>query len=128
VDLGRIRDIIDGTAEPGNPHMCGDFAERLHNNAEMAGIRCAYVSVEFAEGLGHACNAFQTTDRGLIYIDCTGIPDSYGPDSNDKIVDIQAGEEYNPDYLFPSGGWYIPGGTMGVVTDCQVIWDGRWRG
>jgi len=137
VDLKRIQSIIDGTAQPTNPHVCADFAERLHNNAEMSGIRCAYVSVTLAgysdpynygisSSTGHACNAFQTTDRGLVYIDCTGISDSYGPDNNDKIVDIQVREEYNLEYLFPSGGWYIPSGMMGTVTDFQVIWDGSW--
>lgn len=127
VDLERIQNIIDGTAQPGDPHVCADFAERLHNNAELAGIRCAYVSVGLAGSAGHACNAFQTTDRGLIYIDCTGISDSYGPDNNDKVVDIQVGKQYDPEYLFPSGGWYIPGGTMGIVTDFQVVWNGTWN-
>ena len=76
---------------------------------------------------GHACNAFQTTDRGLVYIDCTGISGNYGPDNNDTIVDIQVGEQYDPEYLFPSGGWYIPSGMMGTVTDFQVTWDGSWN-
>jgi len=51
------------------------FAERLHNDAEMAGIRCAYVSLELSgytdpnnfgisSDTGHALDAFQTTDRG----------------------------------------------------------------
>ncbi len=127
VNVERIQNIIDGTAQPGDPHVCADFAERLHNNAELAGIRCAYVSVGLAGSAGHACNAFQTTDSGLMYIDCTGISDSYGPDNNDKVVDIQVGKQYNPEYLFPSGGWYIPGGTTGSVTDFQVIWDGTWN-
>ncbi len=127
VDLERIQDIVDGVAEPGDPHVCSDFAERLHNNAELAGIRCAYVSLGLAGSEGHACNAFQMTDGGLVYIDCTGIPDSYGPDNSDKVVDIQVGEQYDPEYLFPSGGWYIPGGTMGEVTDLQVVWDGTWN-
>ena len=127
VDLERIQHIIDGTAEPGDPHVCADFAERLHNNAELAGIRCAYVSLGLAGSEGHACNAFQTTDKGLIYIDCTGVSDSYGPETSDKVVDIQVGEQYDPEYLFPSGGWYIPGGTMGEVTDFQVVWDGTWN-
>jgi hypothetical protein len=52
---------------------CVDFAEQLHNNAERAGIKAAYVSVHFVgEEIGHALNAFKTTDKGLVYIDCTG--------------------------------------------------------
>jgi hypothetical protein len=54
--------------------ICGDFAEQLHNNAERAGIKAAFVGVNFVgEEIGHALNAFKTTDRGLVYIDCTGM-------------------------------------------------------
>jgi hypothetical protein len=52
--------------------VCADFAALLHNRAEVAGIKTAYVSVDFSEGPAHALNAFNTTDRGLVYIDCTG--------------------------------------------------------
>jgi len=52
---------------------CGDFAETLHNNAEAAGIRASLVTIRFeGQDVGHALNAFETTDKGLIYIDCTG--------------------------------------------------------
>lgn len=52
---------------------CGDFAEMVHNNAEAAGIRAALVTIDFeGQDVGHALNAFETTDKGLIYIDCTG--------------------------------------------------------
>jgi hypothetical protein len=52
---------------------CGDFAEAVHNNAEAAGIRAALVTIDFeGQDVGHALNAFETTDKGLIYIDCTG--------------------------------------------------------
>jgi ribosomal protein L37AE/L43A len=138
IDLSILKSIIDGTVEPSPPKICADFAERLHNEAEMAGIRCAYVSLEMIgytdpynleieSDAGHACNAFETIDRGLVYIDCTGVSDSYGPDNNDTIVDIQVGKQYNPEFLFPSGGWYIPSGVMGTVTDIFITWDGDWR-
>jgi hypothetical protein len=53
--------------------MCGAFAEELYNNAEAAGIKAAWVSVSLeGESEGHALNAFYTTDRGLVYIDCSG--------------------------------------------------------
>jgi len=52
--------------------VCGDFAEELHNNAEANGIRTALVAIDFKTGLGHALNAFKTTDKGLVFIDCTG--------------------------------------------------------
>jgi len=138
IDLIRIQEIIDGTQQPLAPEVCSDFAERLHNNAEVAGIRCGYVSLDItgytdpsnlgiSSDSGHACNVFETTDRGLIYIDCTGNTGSNGPLNNDRIVDIQVGQQYNPDYLFPSEGWYIPSGQMGVVTNMLVTWNGDWR-
>jgi hypothetical protein len=53
--------------------VCSDFAETLHNNAEAAGIRAGWVGIDYADGsTGHAINAFETTDMGLVFIDCTG--------------------------------------------------------
>jgi hypothetical protein len=53
--------------------MCGSFAQEVHNNAEKAGIRAAFVGIDLAgEPIGHAVNAFNTTDRGLVYTDSTG--------------------------------------------------------
>ena len=54
-------------------YVCADFAEDVHNNAEAAGIRTAWVGIDFeGDDEGHALNAFETTDKGLVYIDCTG--------------------------------------------------------
>ena len=54
-------------------YVCADFAEDVHNNAEAAGIRAAWVGIDFeGDEEGHALNAFETTDKGLVYIDCTG--------------------------------------------------------
>ncbi|MFA5064118.1 MAG: hypothetical protein WC566_01445 [Dehalococcoidia bacterium] len=53
--------------------MCGAFAQDVHNNAEKAGIRAAWVGIDLAgEQIGHAVNAFNTTDHGLVYTDSTG--------------------------------------------------------
>ncbi|MFA5400274.1 MAG: hypothetical protein WC169_04915 [Dehalococcoidia bacterium] len=53
--------------------MCGAFAQDVHNNAEKAGIRAAWVGVDLAgRPIGHAVNAFNTTDRGLVFTDSTG--------------------------------------------------------
>ena len=85
--------------------ICGDFAETLHNNAERAGIRAAFVGIDFVgEEIGHALNAFCTGDRGLVYVDCTGegirpVPfkewlyEEAHPCENDKIAYIERGKE-----------------------------------
>ncbi|MBN1691056.1 MAG: hypothetical protein JW901_08545 [Dehalococcoidia bacterium] len=53
--------------------MCGSFAQDVHNNAEKTGIRAAWVGVDLAgQPIGHAVNAFNTTDRGLVFTDSTG--------------------------------------------------------
>ncbi|MDD5095018.1 MAG: hypothetical protein PHV74_11665 [Dehalococcoidia bacterium] len=93
-------------------YTCGDFAEQLHNNAEAHGIRCAVVAVEFQSIEPHALNAFNTTDKGLVYIDVTGkglfddlvnsspslssilFPDETpmeGPPTHDKVAYLQVG-------------------------------------
>jgi len=83
--------------------ICGDFAETLHNNAERAGIRAAFVGIDFVgEKIGHALNAFCTSDRGLVYVDCVGPGQSepwqdktYDSDTGqDKIAYIEGGKEY----------------------------------
>jgi len=64
-------DVYVGSAKVA--YVCSDFAEDVHNNAEAAGIRAAWASIDFeGDEEGHACNAFETTDRGLVYVDCTG--------------------------------------------------------
>jgi hypothetical protein len=129
VDLENVQGIIDGLEEPDNPQICADFAERLHNNAELAGIRCAYVSVGLTGSAGHACNAFQTADRGLIYVDVTGwVAGAPHPDRAVSTVSIVVGHSYKPLSLFHEAGWSDSYDSMGTVTDFQVIWDGRWRG
>jgi len=85
--------------------VCTDFATMLHDRAEAAGIRAAYVSVDFGDSPGHALNAFNTTDQGLVYIDCTGqglniatsgvILDSQDTTMDyDKVAYVAVGDEY----------------------------------
>lgn len=84
--------LVDPTDEndylPGI-RVCAEFAAELHNNAEAAGIKAAWVSLDFEDdSSGHALNAFNTTDYGLVFIDCTGgIPSVQLP-----IYDEETGE------------------------------------
>jgi hypothetical protein len=127
VDLARLQGIIDGTIQPANPDVCADFAERLHNDAEKAGIRCAYVSIDLSDDSGgNTLNAFQTTDRGLVYIDVTGVS-LHGPTRCVKTVNVQVGSDYVPNSLFPEAGWSNTWHSLGIVTNIEVFWDGRWQ-
>ncbi|MBM4447526.1 MAG: hypothetical protein FJ023_09350 [Chloroflexi bacterium] len=50
-------------------YVCTDFAATVNNNAEAKGIRCAIVDIFHPEGYGHTIVAFETTDRGLVFIE-----------------------------------------------------------
>jgi len=114
--------------------VCADFAEMLQDNAHKAGWRCAVVHVKLSgypdfydygipSNTGHDCNAFDTMDRGLVYIDCTRAAQSRGPANQDNIVDIQVGKAYVPRALFPTSGWYSSSLSMGTVVG---ISDPQW--
>ncbi len=84
-------------------YMCGGFSETLYNNAAAAGIRAAWVSLDIrGRAVGHALNAFFTTDRGLVFVDCTGGDTAAvvlsGSDEDacehDRIAYVQPGLEY----------------------------------
>jgi len=96
-----LQDITD-TLPYTSSRICVDFAEEVHNNAERQGIKAALVCLT---GVDHALNAFQTTDRGLVFVDCTN--EEYCPfvslpkpgavtfgevDSCDKIAYVQIGK------------------------------------
>ncbi|MFC2034119.1 hypothetical protein ACFLTT_01760 [Chloroflexota bacterium] len=49
---------------------CDGFAITLRDNAWKNGYRCAYVQMSFGNEEGHSLNAFETTDKGTVYIDC----------------------------------------------------------
>ena len=86
-DKTYIKDIFD----------CSQFAEMLHNKAEAQGIKATFVAVNFRESdIGHALNAFKTTDKGLVYVDCTGGRLSIRRTSleRDKIAYVVKGKEY----------------------------------
>ena len=51
-----------------NQYECRHFATEVDNNAEAEGLRCGFVLLCFDRGQ-HAVVAFDTTDRGLIYIE-----------------------------------------------------------
>ena len=120
---------------------CGAFAEELHNNAEAAGIKAAWVVVEFeGDGPRHALNAFLTTDRGLVWIDSTDLGLGTCPLKNrlargeestmDKIAYLVPGEKYRSDCLDtllqslqPERDGLCPdGGPWGTVRSIETYW------
>ena len=89
-------DTNDYVLEGYEAYVCSDFAEDVHNNAEAAGIRAAFVSMYFeGKDKGHALDAFETTDRGLVYICCTGggLWGESARSSWDKVAYVEIGKE-----------------------------------
>jgi len=73
---------------------CVGFALTLRDRTWRRGFRCAFVEVEFEGteyGNAHALTAFNTPDRGLIYVDDTGNSDGTGVDG---IAYVEVGKPY----------------------------------
>ena len=101
------RDKIDSNPYVMGEYVCSDFAAELNNNAEADGIRVAYVRIRSKEW-GHAVVAFETVDRGFIFIE----------PRSDREVELVIGEPYP---------WYLVGVTTGLtsydpVTEIEIIW------
>ena len=108
----EMREFLAGDETDSNPYVVGeyvsfDFAVELNNNAEANGIRAAYVAV-FSKEWGHGMVAFETIDKGLIFIE---------PQS-DKEVKLVTGEPY-PWY---SVGAISPSGHFNPIVEIQIIW------
>lgn len=96
-------------------YKCGDFAETLHNNAERAGYKAGWVTLY---GINHVCNVFQTSDKGLVYIDCTGVP-SGSNSCYDTKVSVGTRKAYKRVPLFCSNVYF---GSMGTVKSYKIYW------
>ena len=69
----EVRDFILGDTTSRNSFVlneyeCRHFTTDANNNAEAEGLRCAFVLLCFDQGQ-HSVIAFETTDRGLVYIE-----------------------------------------------------------
>jgi hypothetical protein len=62
-------DDTDKNAYIEGSYTCTDYAAALNNNAEQAGYNAAYAYIEYSDGTGHSIDAFQTVDKGLIFIE-----------------------------------------------------------
>ena len=76
-------------------YECRHFSTELCNHAEEEGIRCSYVTVKFPDRNGHAIVAFNTIDKGLIYIE----------PQLDDLVKIEIGK-YFYKCVVPKAGYY----------------------
>ncbi|MCL0091718.1 hypothetical protein M1N59_00390 [Dehalococcoidales bacterium] len=90
-------------------YTCSNFSADVNINAELEGIRAAYVILRFAgeDVRGHAIVAFETVDKGLIFIE----------PQTDEIAKPVIGESY-----WQSVGRIRPTDYDDTVVEIQIIW------
>jgi len=116
------RDYTENYVYSDPSFVCTNYAAVLHNNAEANGIRCAFVSIQgAASNAGHALDAFQTTDDGLVFVDDTGVSDGTGIDKFGKITMGQELSEvpvFRSDFLVQVYGT----STLGPIISGEMWW------
>ncbi|MBI2850281.1 MAG: hypothetical protein HYX80_04465 [Chloroflexi bacterium] len=76
-------DKTDGKPYIEGEYVCFEYAAELNNNADVRGLQAAYVRLR-SDDWGHAVVAFETVDKGLIFIE---------PQS-DSVVNLVVGQPY----------------------------------
>ncbi len=100
------RDKTDEKKYVKDGYVCVDFAAAVNNNAEAKGIRSAYVSLVYPDS-GHAIVAFQTIDRGLVYIE----------PQLDREVKLKVGFSYSRVNDFE-----LRNGTDDTIVRALIVW------
>ena len=93
-------------------YICEDFTADVCNAAEREGIRCASVSLRYPDGLGHAIIAFNTIDKGLIYIE----------PQTDELVEPEIGEHFYKCVVTKAGYYYEKPDYNDTIQKILVIW------
>lgn len=132
-----LEDPTDSYCYEPDSYVCTNSAEELHNNAEAAGIRAAFVVIHFDDGSdSHALNAFinpaattldigfgQTREvrEGLVFIDSTpGDCNKPQPDNLDCLVSLEIDKPYRATPLAYEGWYWLP--SKGKVTQIEIYW------
>ena len=95
---------------------CCEFARTVHNNAERHGIRAHLVLIIYDDKYKttHLINAFNTTDKGMIFIDSTGT--TYGCKEYDREVTLFEGHNATGKSIYNDAMWF-----NGVVERFYII-------
>lgn len=99
--------------------VCIDFAVAVHDNAERQNVSTGVITCEIGSIL-HALDVFNTTDRGLVYIDCTGARAGEPAHNYDKIASID-GVYYVTPVVDISPYFYV-NDMNDTVTNVHVYW------
>jgi myosin heavy subunit len=92
-------------------YVCEDFAYDVRVHAMQQKIRCAFVTIHYPDS-AHAIVAFNTTDKGIIYIE---------PQS-DEEVNLHAGYHFYQCIIAEPGYYYAPPGYDDTIERFNVFW------
>jgi uncharacterized Zn-binding protein involved in type VI secretion len=104
-------DKTDQNTYNASTYDCVNFSADVIANAAKQNIRCAFVNIDFP-GSGHAIVVFNTTDKGMIYIE----------PQNDDIVNLKVEAHYYQEEVPPPGYYYLPPSYDDTVTRFVVVW------
>jgi len=93
-------------------YVCEDFSADVVKNALQQKIRCAFVIIHYPGSTGHAVIAFNTTDKGLIYVE---------PQSDDE-VNMQIGKHYYQCVIAKPGYYYEKPNYDDTIEKFIIIW------
>ena len=92
-------------------YVCSHFVRDVCNNAEKAGLRCAFVELRYPEQ-GHAIIAFDTIDKGLAYFE---------PRTDERTKPVVGKRYYQ--CIEPKPGYYYPKPAHDdTIMDILIIW------
>ena len=114
-----LNDNTDQVTYNDDSFVCIDYAVAVHDHAERQNITAGVVTCQI-NGTLHALNVFNTTDRGLIYIDCTGAGAGEPIHNYDKIATIDG--QYQVEPVVDIAPYYYITGKNDTVTDIHVYW------
>lgn len=104
-----INDSTEYNTYNENNYNCANFAADLCSEAEKKGIDSAFVALFFkGKDIGHAISAFNTVDRGMIYIDETSGTDL-----------ISFSDKIRKGYTYPPYDTYEQ---IGTITKIEIYW------
>jgi hypothetical protein len=92
-------------------YNCVDFSAEVIANAARQKIRCGFINISFPDS-GHAIIVFNTTDRGVIYIE---------PQS-DEEVKLQMGKQFWQCVVLKAGYYYTKPSYNDTIVKINVIW------
>jgi hypothetical protein len=100
-----------------------DAAMTIHNNAEAAGLRCAFVSVSFAgSSKSYALDEFVVSDMTTpLYVDCVNLTTKTSGGS-DTYVDLGISKPYIRKDIYNTASTYPIDSSYGNVTNITTIW------